>query len=73
VEVELHAFLTSALNGDEWSASCPSPFIPVERAPGTQWALTSFVTYTFPSNEINEGELDSAYGTYEEHYFNWKI
>jgi len=23
VEVQLRAFLTSTLNGDEWSASCP--------------------------------------------------
>jgi hypothetical protein len=35
VEVQLHAFLTSALVGGEWSASCPG-FISSERAPGTQ-------------------------------------
>jgi hypothetical protein len=29
-------FLTSALDGGEWSASCPSHFIPGERAP-TNW------------------------------------
>jgi hypothetical protein len=28
-------FLTSALDGDEWSASCPCRFTPGERAPGT--------------------------------------
>jgi hypothetical protein len=27
-----HVFLTSALVGDEWSASCPR-----ERVPGTHW------------------------------------
>jgi hypothetical protein len=34
VEVELHAFLTPALNGGEWSASRPSRFTPRERATG---------------------------------------
>jgi len=29
--------LTSALDGGEWSASCPGLFSPRERAPGTYW------------------------------------
>jgi len=29
--------LTSALDGGEWSASCPRHFSPRERAPGTHW------------------------------------
>jgi hypothetical protein len=33
----IHIFLTSALAGDEWSASRPSHFIPFERAPSTHW------------------------------------
>jgi hypothetical protein len=33
VEVYSHAFL--ALNGGEWSASCPDHFVSRERAPGT--------------------------------------
>jgi hypothetical protein len=37
VEIQLHAFLTSALDGSEWSASCPGHFIPRERTPGTIW------------------------------------
>jgi hypothetical protein len=37
VEVKPHAFLTSALDGGEWSASCPGRFIPWERAPATNW------------------------------------
>jgi len=37
VEVQLHALLTSVLNGGEWSASCPSHFNPREIAPGTHW------------------------------------
>jgi hypothetical protein len=35
VEVQLYAFLTSALDGGEWSASCPGRFTPRERAPST--------------------------------------
>jgi hypothetical protein len=41
VEVQLHAFLTSALDGSEWSASHPGLFTPGERASGTlliSWA-----------------------------------
>jgi hypothetical protein len=37
VEVCLYAFLTSALEGDEWSVSRPGRFTPRERAPGTHW------------------------------------
>jgi hypothetical protein len=36
-DVYIHIFLTSALVGDEWSASRPDRFTPGERAPGTQW------------------------------------
>jgi hypothetical protein len=36
-EVQLHAFLTSAIDGGEWSASRPYRFTPTERAPGTHW------------------------------------
>jgi hypothetical protein len=32
VEVQLHEFLTAALDGGEWSASRPSRFTPMERA-----------------------------------------
>jgi hypothetical protein len=37
VEVSLHAFLTSALDGGEWSASRPGRFTPRDRAPGIHW------------------------------------
>jgi hypothetical protein len=37
VKVYLHAFLTSALDGGEWSALRPGRFTPRERAPGTPW------------------------------------
>jgi hypothetical protein len=32
-----HVFLTSALDGIEWSASRTGRFTPGERAPGTHW------------------------------------
>jgi len=38
VEVQLHIFLTSALDGDEWSASDPDCFNPGENPPlDTGW------------------------------------
>jgi hypothetical protein len=37
LEVQFHAFLTSALDGGEWSASRPGRFTLRERAPGTHW------------------------------------
>jgi hypothetical protein len=37
VEVQLHGFLTSTLDGGERSASRPGRFIPTERVPSTHW------------------------------------
>jgi hypothetical protein len=37
VDVYIHVFLTSALFGGEWSASCPDRFTSEEKAPGTHW------------------------------------
>jgi hypothetical protein len=37
MEIQLHAFLTSALDGEEWSASHPGRFTSREKAPGTTW------------------------------------
>jgi len=37
VEVQLHAFITSAKDGDEWSASRPGRFIPGEKDPRPHW------------------------------------
>jgi hypothetical protein len=37
VAVYFHAFLSSALDGDKWSASYPSCFSRGERAPGAPW------------------------------------
>jgi hypothetical protein len=35
--LQLHAFLTTALDGDEWSGSRSGRFTHRERAPGTHW------------------------------------
>jgi hypothetical protein len=37
VDVKIRVFLTSALVGGEWSASCFGSFTPGERASGTHW------------------------------------
>jgi hypothetical protein len=37
VEIQLHVFLTSAIDGGDWSVSSPGRFTPEERAPGTHW------------------------------------
>jgi hypothetical protein len=37
MKIYLHAFLTSALDGDKWSASRPGRFTAGERTPGTHW------------------------------------
>jgi len=37
VEAQIHAFLTTALDGGEWSVSCLSHFTPRVKAPGTHW------------------------------------
>jgi len=37
VEVQRHAFLTSTLEGGEWTASSSGHFTPEVTAPGTHW------------------------------------
>jgi hypothetical protein len=37
VDVQVHIFLTSALDGREWSASRPGRFTPWVIAPDTHW------------------------------------
>jgi hypothetical protein len=37
VEVQVHTFLTLALDGDEWSPSRPSLYTPGEEALSTYW------------------------------------
>jgi hypothetical protein len=54
-EVELHALLTSALDGDE-SASRPGSFTSREKAPGTQW-IEGWVGPTAGGEEKNSQPL----------------
>jgi hypothetical protein len=37
VEIQIHVFLTSALVGDDWSASHTSHLNPGERSPDNNW------------------------------------
>jgi hypothetical protein len=37
LDIQIHIFLTSALVGGEWSASCLCGFTPREMYPGTHW------------------------------------
>jgi hypothetical protein len=37
VDAVIHVFLTSELDGDEWSASGPGHFTPGEKTTGTHW------------------------------------
>jgi len=37
MEVWLYKFLTSSIDGGDWSASGTEPFTDGERAPGTKW------------------------------------
>jgi len=40
IEADLQAFLTSALDENEWSASHPDRFAAGELAPSTHWICT---------------------------------
>jgi hypothetical protein len=52
VDVQIHVFLTSALAGSEWSASCSGNLTPRERVPDTHW-IGSFVD---PREGLNDVE-----------------
>jgi hypothetical protein len=61
VEVWLHAFLTSALDGGESSASRPSRFIARERASGIHWIGGSVGSRAGLDAAVNR-EIPSPYG-----------
>jgi len=48
VEALLHAYLTSALDGDEWSSSWPG-----DRAPDTRWIEGRVHPFGRPQSERN--------------------
>jgi hypothetical protein len=61
VEAQFHAFLTSALDGGEWSASRPGRFIPRERAPGTPWIGGCWVGVRAGQDAVVERYISSHY------------
>jgi hypothetical protein len=58
VEVQLHTFLTSALDGGEWSTSRLGCFDPRERAPGTHW-IGSWVGPRAGLDAVEKGKIPS--------------
>jgi hypothetical protein len=74
--------LTSALDGDEWSASRPGRFIPRERVPGTHWiggwvgpraVLDAVVKRKIPSPLRESSPRTPIIQTVAQSYTNWAI
>jgi hypothetical protein len=63
VDVYIHIFLSSALAGDEWSASLPGRFIPGEIAPGTHW-IGDWVDLNGRSGRRGEEKILDPTGTH---------
>jgi hypothetical protein len=58
-----HAFLTSALDGDEWSSSRPGHLNHRERAPGTHWIggwVASGVSLTITHNNMVQYDIQTS-------------
>jgi hypothetical protein len=82
VEVQLHACLTSALDGDEWSASRPGRLTPRKRAPGIHWiggwvgpraVLGTMVKRKFPSPRGKLNPRTPIVQPVAQHYIDWAI
>jgi hypothetical protein len=82
VEVEIHAYLTSALDGGKWSASLPGRFTPKERAPGTHWiwgrvnpraVLDAVVKRKIPSPRRESNPSTPIVQPVAQRYTNWAI
>jgi hypothetical protein len=52
-------FLTSSIDGGEWSASCPGRFTPGERAPDTHW-IRGWVDPRAGLNVVEKRKRDPA-------------
>jgi hypothetical protein len=72
--------LTSALNGDEWSASRPDHFTPRERTPGTHWiggwvgsraVLHAMVTRKIPSRRREPNPRTPIVQPVAQRYTDW--
>jgi hypothetical protein len=82
VEVQLHAFLTSARDGGEWSASRPGRFAPRERAPSTHYiggwvdprvVLDAVVKRKIPSPRREPNPKTPIVQPVAQHYTDWAI
>jgi hypothetical protein len=74
--------LTSALDGGEWSASCPGRFTPRDRSPGTHWiwswvgpraVLDAVVKRNIPSLRWESNPRTPIVQPVAAHYSNWAI
>jgi hypothetical protein len=82
VEVWLHAFLTSALDGGEWSALRPGRFTSREKAPSTHWiggwvgsraVLDAVVKRKIPSLRRESNPRTPVVQPVVQHYTDWAI
>jgi hypothetical protein len=82
VEVKLHAFFTSEINGREWSASLPGHFNLRERATGTHWiggwvgpraVLDAVVKRKIPSSRQESNPRTSIVQPVAQRYTDWAI
>jgi hypothetical protein len=60
--VQLHAFLTSALDGGEWSTSRLGSFTPKEKSPGCHW-ITGWVGPRAGLDTVVKGNILNPGGT----------
>jgi hypothetical protein len=67
MEVDLHAFVTSALDGGEWSASRHGRFTPREIAPGTHWIGGWVGTRAGLDTEVNRKILSPCRDSNSDH------
>jgi hypothetical protein len=75
-------YLTSALDGGEWSASRPGRFTPRERAPGTHWiggwvgfraVLDAVVKRKIPSSRRESNPRTPIFQPVAQRYTDWAI
>jgi hypothetical protein len=59
MEVQAHTFLTSALDGGEWLASCPILFNPGERGPGTHY-IEGWVGFNVGLDNVEKREREKS-------------
>jgi hypothetical protein len=68
--------LTSALDGGEWSASCPCRFTPRDRAPGSYWVgswMGTVVKRKIPNPRRESNPRTPIVQPVAQHYTAWAI